>query len=90
MYQIDYTNRFRKDVKILKKRHYNFNLLKEIVQTLEKDGALPNKFSPHILSGNYSRFWEAHIKSDWLIIWHLDVNRNTISLVRTGTHSDLF
>ncbi|MDO4426646.1 MAG: type II toxin-antitoxin system YafQ family toxin [Moraxella sp.] len=24
---------------------------------------------PHLLSGNYSGFWECHIKPDWLLIY---------------------
>lgn len=57
---------------------------------LEEAGTLPSSYSPHKLSGNYSGFWEGHIKPDWLIIWQHFLQENEIWLTRTGTHSDLF
>ncbi|HAH25616.1 MAG TPA: hypothetical protein DCL77_17970 [Prolixibacteraceae bacterium] len=51
---------------------------------------LPAIFSPHKLTVNYSGYWEAHIKTDWLIIWQYFLKENEIWLTRTGTHSDLF
>jgi addiction module RelE/StbE family toxin len=34
-------------------------------------------------------YYEAHIESDLLLIWH-DVDENTIALLRIGSHSKLF
>ena len=33
---------------------------------------------------------ECHIEPDWLLIYQIDTARATVTLVRTGTHSDLF
>jgi mRNA interferase YafQ len=64
-------------------------LLKNAIEKLEESGELAaNK--PHKLAGEYSGYWEAHIKSDWLIIWKIFFDDNEIWLTRTGTHSDLF
>ena len=90
MYNLFYTNRFKKDVKLLQKRGYDLNLLKETILLLEKTAMLPASNNPHKLSGNYSGFWEAHIKADWLIIWKVFHDDNELWLTRTGTHSDLF
>ena len=90
MFKLVFTNRFRKDVKLLQKRDYDMSLLKTCIQNLEEKGELPQSNKPHKLSGKYSGFWEAHIKSDWLIIWKLYINEKEIWLTRTGTHSDLF
>lgn len=65
-------------------------LFKDAILMLEETGKLPSDYSPHKLSGNYSGYWEAHLKSDWLIIWKLIVEENEIWLTRTGSHSDLF
>ena len=32
--------------------------------------------------------WECHIEPDWLLVW--DREDDTLILVRTGTHTDLF
>ena len=90
MFQLVYTNRFKKDVKLLQRRGFNLELLKQSVLVPEESGELPAENSPHKLSGDYSGYWEAHLKSDWLIIWKFYPDENEIWLTRTGTHSDLF
>lgn len=87
-FDLDFTNRFKKDVKLCIKRNYNITLLEEVLLELRENGKLNLKYKPHILSGNKDGLWECHIKSDWLLTWYF--NENTIILVRTGTHSDLF
>lgn len=90
MFTLHYTGTFTRDIKRIKKRAYNTQLLSETIFTLESNGIVPQKFKPHKLSGKYSDCWECHIKSDWLLIWRKDDKNHKIELVRTGTHSDLF
>lgn len=90
MYKITNQNRFKKDLKICKKRGYEYALLRKTVLKLAEKGKLPNSYKPHKLSGNYKGYWECHIKPDWLLIWLQDDENKEITLVRTGTHSDLF
>ena len=87
-FNLDFTNRFKKDVKLCLKRNYNISLLEIVLLELREKGQLPLKYKPHLLSGNKDGLWECHIKSNWLMTWFFD--KNTIVLVRTGTHSDLF
>ena len=86
-FDLDFTNRFKKDVKLCIKRNHNITLLEEVLLELRENGKLNLKYKPHILSGNKDGLWECHIKSDWLLTWYF--NESTIILVRTGTHSDL-
>ncbi|MFD1628774.1 type II toxin-antitoxin system YafQ family toxin [Pseudopedobacter beijingensis] len=90
MYKIVATNKFKRDFKKSIKRGLKENLLKEIVLLLEKEGKLPKKYKPHKLSGNYKGNWECHIQPDWLLIWEQSEEIKLISLIRTGTHADLF
>lgn len=90
MFQLVYTNRFKKDVKLLQKRGFDMELLKIAISSLEKSGELPIKYIPHRLSGSWSGFWEAHLKSDWLIVWKVFEEENEVWLTRSGTHADLF
>ena len=90
MYSISFTNQFKKDIKRCQKRKYNFSLIEIVFELLRENGELPLKYKPHKLSGNYSNYWECHIKGDWLIIWLQDDLNKEIILERTGTHSDLF
>lgn len=88
MFRLAFSGQFRKDIKILTKRNYDFASLKNALTELEINGTLPAPFKPHKLTGIYIGYWEAHVKADWLIIWK--VSGDEILLVRTGTHSDLF
>ncbi len=90
MYSLDSTNKFNKDFVKCSKRGLNVDLLKRAVKILEKDGFLPPSYKPHKLKGDYLGFWDAHILPDWIIIWDLNERKKHISLIRTGTHSDLF
>jgi mRNA interferase YafQ len=90
MYKIYTTNRFEKDLKLCKKRNYNLNFLKEVIDLLQTDGKLPIKYKSHKLSGDYADCWECHIKSDWLLVWKQNDDELTLLFTNTGTHSDLF
>jgi mRNA interferase YafQ len=90
MFQLVFTNKFKKDIKLLQKRGYNIELIKRAILILEETGNLTLDYSPHKLSGNYSGYWEAHLKPDWLIIWKNLADEKQIWLTRTGSHSDLF
>ena len=90
MFTLSYSTKFKKDIKGCQKRNYDFIEFRKVIGLLEENGKLPFKYKPHILSDAYSKYWECHIKPDWLLIWTIDEEKKEIYLVRTGTHSDLF
>ena len=89
-YKIVQTGRFRKDLKIIKKRGYDLRLLGVVVDTLAAGDKLPDKYKEHNLFGNYMGCKECHITPDWLLIYELTEEELILYLTRTGTHSDLF
>ena len=90
MYEIEYSNSFKKDYKLIKKRGYDLSKLNEIFKQLIEKGNVDAEYLPHKLVGNYSRYRECHIQSDWLLIWEIDKELKVVRLIATGTHSDLF
>ncbi|MDR0667894.1 MAG: type II toxin-antitoxin system YafQ family toxin [Prevotellaceae bacterium] len=48
------------------------------------------KHKNHRLQGRYADCRECHIKLDWLLIYRINEQANTLELVATGTHRDLF
>ena len=84
------SNRFKKDIKLAKKRGYNLKLLDEVVTVLSTTQNLDEKYHDHSLSGDYAGFRECHIQPDWLLIYRIDYEEVFLLLSRTGTHSDLF
>ena len=89
-YQIEISSRFKKDYKLVKKRGYNMDLLKEVIGMLANGETLPEKYRDHSLGGEYTGSRECHIESDWLLIYRIEKDLLVLGLTRTGTHSDLF
>ena len=69
MYRISFTNKFKKDAQLCKRRGYPTNLLNDIVKQLMIYGKVDASLNPHPLTGKYSEHWECHIKPNWLLIW---------------------
>lgn len=93
MFQVVASNKFLKDLKLLKKRSApDFKLLQDFLNDLAIHGAkgIDQKHKPHKLKGEYSGYWECHVKPDLLLIWDENDKLMLLELVRTGTHSDLF
>ena len=90
MLDIRYSSKFKKDYKTIVKRGYNPQLLEDVLTILSGEQPLPSKYKDHNLSGNYEGHRECHITPDWLLIYKIERNILTLTLTRTGTHSDLF
>ena len=90
MLKLSVTTQFKKDFKRCKKRGYDLNLLKVVLDKLIAEEPLDAKYKDHSLYGNYVGFRECHILADWLLIYKIDEDRIILTASRTGTHSDLF
>jgi len=90
MYQVIASNQFGRDYKKCLKKHLSVELLDTIILAISENKTLAAKYKIHKLAGEYKNCWECHIQPDWLLIWKVDEKNQTIQLVRTGTHSDLF
>lgn len=82
------TKRFERDLKRAKRRGKDLDKLWRVVEQLIDDEPLTPRHRPHVLSGEWTSFWECHVEPDWLMIWH--DSGDALILVRTGTHADLF
>ena len=90
MYQVKYSKRFDKNLKLCVKRGLNMQLISDAIRLLAANGSLPAKYRPHKLSGDLDGIWECHIQPDWLMTWEQNDTQLTLLFLRTGTHSDLF
>lgn len=90
MYKVKFTNKFKKSYKEMKKSGYDLNLLEEIISKLSQGLPLESKHRVHMLSGNFTEYHECHIKPDWLLIYLIEDDILTLTMVDTGSHSDLF
>jgi len=90
MYELEYTNIFKKNYKRIQKRSYDIELLIALFEQLAMHGNVSAAYKPHKLFENYAGYWECHIKPDWLLIWKVNEHKQCVVLHFTGTHSDLF
>ncbi|MBQ7994612.1 MAG: type II toxin-antitoxin system YafQ family toxin [Bacilli bacterium] len=88
--QVTWTNQFKKDYKLAMKRGLPIDELDNVIRMLAEGDSLPEKYKDHESSGNWKGFRECHVQPNWLLIYHIYDNNLILSLVRTGTHSDLF
>jgi mRNA interferase YafQ len=92
-YGIKMTSQFKRDLKLAKKRGCDISQLESVVEMIaagDKTEELKLLYDDHELHGNWSKHRELHIEPDWLLIYRLFDEVLVLSLVRTGTHSDLF
>ena len=89
-YEIKPSSRFKRDMKLVKKRGYDQRLIENVIRTLAAGEELDKKYRDHILLGDYAGFHECHITPDWLLIYEIYEEALYLLLSRTGSHSDLF
>ena len=85
-----WTTKFKKDYKLAIKRHLDIDLLDDIIRALSRGETLPEKNKDHELSGNWVGHRECHVQPDWLLVYRIDNDILVLTLVCTGTHSDIF
>ena len=72
------------------KRGLDVSLLDKVIDDLRRGNILDEKYKDHPLSGTYAGLRECHIKPDWLLVYWISNDTVTLTLVNTGTHSDIF
>lgn len=87
---VKYSSRFKKGIRLAVKRGLDIALLEEVVEKLRTRTGLDEKYKDHPLNGNYKGYRECHIQPDWLLIYFVEDEILTLTLVDTGTHADLF
>jgi mRNA interferase YafQ len=90
-YKLSFSGQFKKDFKKYKKQPRELKAIAEVLELLEQGtDAIPQTMKPHKLIGNYKGNWECHIFPDLLLIWEQEEEPKEITLIRLGSHSDLF
>ncbi len=90
--QVGQTNRFKKQMKLMKKRGCDVSKLRTVVNMLAEGKVLPEKYRNHKLSETprFRECWECHVEPDWLLVYQIFDDELLLLLFETGTHSDLF
>lgn len=94
MYTPEYHRFFKKDIERDKKSGKfsteDFTVLKEIISSLLNDEELHEKHKNHPLKGEWDGAYECHIKNDWLLVYQLSSETNSMTFIRLGSHAQIF
>ena len=88
MLSIERHKQFIKDFSNCKISDKHFTKYILFIAKLIEQQELPPEAKDHSLEGDWSDFREFHISGDLLVIYKVD--GNVLSLVRIGSHSQLF
>jgi mRNA interferase YafQ len=91
MYEIVFKKKFKSSYKKIahsgKFKRENFN---EILFHLEKGTKIPDRYHDHALTGNLFGTRECHIESDMLLLYEIDEQNKTVTLMDMDNHANLF
>ncbi len=90
MRAIERTTKFKRDFKREKKTDPRVEAaLVPVIELLTTDAPLPEKLRDHALSGTWAGYRDCHVQPD-LVLIYAKLDAETLSLVRLGSHSELF
>ncbi len=92
MLRLSKSTRFKKDLKRILKdqnKEKSIEALSKVIDLLQNQVNLPEKYQVHRLKGKYSGYFECHVRPDLLLIYSI-VDNSILELVRLGSHSELF
>ena len=90
MYRVKFTTAYKRAYKLMKKRGADMALLDDVVDQLRRGETQAPRYRDHSLSGKFQGFRECHIKPDWLLVYLIENDVLTLTLVDTGSHADIF
>lgn len=89
-YRLILTGKFKKSLKLARKRGLDLSLMDSVVSMLQQGLPLADKYRDHELKGIYKGFRECHIQPDWLLIYLIENDKlftqnETVSASLSGT-----
>ena len=87
-YSLILSGKFKKSLKLARKRGLDIDLLDSVVEKLINGIPLENRHKDHALGGSFKGFRECHIQPDWLLIYLIEDDILNLTLVDTGTHAE--
>lgn len=89
MKDLRFSTQYKKDAKRFRNQPQKMEKVAEVLRMLRDEIPIPEKYRPHLLTGNYAGCMECHIEGDFLLVW-IDEIENQIGVLRLGSHSEIF
>jgi mRNA interferase YafQ len=90
MIEPTYSSAFKKDKKLMEKRHKDLSKLKAVTYLIVNEIPLSPQYHEHPLHNNWNGSLECHIEPDWVLVYKINDETKTVYFERTGTHLDIF
>jgi mRNA interferase YafQ len=74
----------------MQKQGKDIEKIKAVMFKIQKQEQLDAFYKDHPLAGNFKGHRECHIEPDWLLIYKMNIEGQTVIFERTGSHSDIF
>ena len=87
-----YTTRFKRNLKLLKRRNYDLSLLVDLIDKVAADVDPRTLYKNHPLHGDWVGHEECHVTSvtdDWLLVYQKR-GADKLVLAATGDHQMIF
>lgn len=62
--------------------------LRQVIEILTESGTLPEGYNSHLLKRDFFGVYDSHLDDDIVLLWKK--RGKTITLIRIGTHEDIF
>ena len=89
MLEIVFTNKMKRDVKLMRKRGKDISKLTATLSLLASGTPMPPKYRDHRLSDYLNDFRECHIEGDWLLMYQIFEDKLVLSPSTTETESSM-
>lgn len=91
MYRVIQSKAFRKSLtRISRHKDFSETSLRFVINIIENEQTLPEKYRDHELQGDMKGIRECHVQNDILLMYRKEKDVLVLMLVDIGTHSSLF
>jgi mRNA interferase YafQ len=85
-----WSKRFKKDYARSLSQGKDMSSLEVLLELLTNEQPLTDHYKDHPLKGEWSHYRECHVDFDWILIYRVDKNTQTLLLAALGSHAEIF
>lgn len=89
MLALVWSKRFKKDYARALSQGKDMRKLDVLLKILIHEKTLPLHYKDHPLKGDWAHFRDVHIEFDWVLIYRVDKESQSLLLAALGSHSEI-
>jgi len=84
-----WSRRLKKDYARSVSQGKDMRKLNTLLYLLVNEKPLPTHYKDHSLKGEWAHYRDAHIEFDWILIYRIDRENQSLLLAALGSHSEI-